>query len=55
MAKVERYATTGAGDVRMLAGRPGKRLRCGDFRVIFEESDSEIRVLGLGPRGDIYR
>lgn len=55
MAKVDRYAETGAGDVKMLAGRPGKRLRCGDYRVIFEENDSEIRVLELGPRGDVYR
>ncbi len=55
MAKLDRYAETGAGDVKTLSGRTGKRLRCGDYRVIFEESDSEIRVLGLGPRGDVYR
>ncbi len=55
MAKLDRYAETGAGDVKTLAGRTGKRLRCGDYRVIFEESDDEIRVLGLGPRGDVYR
>ncbi len=55
MAKLDRYDETGAGDVKTLAGRTGKRLRCGDYRVIFEESDDEIRVLGLGPRGDVYR
>jgi len=54
MAKVARYAETGAGDVRTLTGRPGKRSRCGDYRAIFEETDTEIRVLAVGPRGDIY-
>ena len=54
MAKIDRYAATGAGDVRALTGRPGKRLRHGDYRVIFEESETEIRVLAVGPRGAIY-
>ena len=54
VAKLERYAATGAGDVKTLVGRPGKRLRVGDFRVIFEEDATTIRVLTLGPRGGIY-
>jgi mRNA interferase RelE/StbE len=54
MAKVKRYAETGAGDVKILTGRTGKRLRCGDFRVIFEENATEIRVLTIGPRGGVY-
>ncbi len=29
LAKLARYAETGAGDVRALTGRPGKRLRPG--------------------------
>ena len=33
-----------------LSGRSGKRLRVGDFRVIFEESDTEILVTKIGPR-----
>ena len=55
MAKVERYAQTGAGNVRKLSGRPGMLLRCGDYRVIFEEDEVHIRVLAVGPRGEIYR
>ena len=54
VAKIERYAETGAGDARALVGRPGKRLRVGDFRVIFEESETEILVSDIGPRGAIY-
>jgi mRNA interferase RelE/StbE len=54
MAKIARYAETGAGDVKTLSGRPGKRLRSGDYRVIFEETETQIRVLAIGPRGDIY-
>jgi len=34
-------------------GRLGKRLRVGDFRVIFEEDSTTIRVLTLGPRGGV--
>jgi mRNA interferase RelE/StbE len=53
-AKIERYAETGAGDVKILTGRTGKRLRFGDYRVIFEENATEIRVLSVGPRGRVY-
>ena len=54
MAKVERFAETGAGDVKALVGQPGKRLRVGDFRIIFDENETEIRVTRIGPRGGIY-
>ena len=54
IAKVTEYATTGAGDVKDLAGLAGKRLRVGDFRVVFEETESEIRVTKIGPRGSVY-
>ncbi|MGA2637402.1 type II toxin-antitoxin system RelE family toxin [Methylocella sp.] len=54
MAKIDRYAETGAGDVTQLVGSPALRLRVGDFRVIFEESETEIVVTKIGPRGDVY-
>jgi mRNA interferase RelE/StbE len=54
MAKVERYAATGAGDVTALVGRSGKRLRDGDFRILFDESEARIIVTRVGPRGDVY-
>jgi len=54
MAKIERYAETGAGDVTQLVGSKAFRLRVGDFRVIFEESETEIIVTKIGPRGGVY-
>jgi mRNA interferase RelE/StbE len=55
IAKIRRYAETGAGDVKPLAGHSGvKRLRIGDFRVIFEEDADTVRVTRIGPRGDVY-
>ena len=53
-AKLERYALTGAGDVKVLVGGAGKRLRDGDFRMVFEESATEFHVTRIGPRGSIY-
>jgi mRNA interferase RelE/StbE len=43
-----------ANNVTRLVGSSGKLLRVGDFRVIFEESETEIIVTKVGPRGDIY-
>jgi mRNA interferase RelE/StbE len=54
MAKIERYAETGAGDVTQLAGVAALRLRVGDFRVISAETATAIDVLRIGPRGGIY-
>ncbi len=36
-------------------GLPLKRLRVGDFRILFEETDTEIVVADIGPRGSIYK
>ena len=54
MAKIERFAESGAGDIKPLAGSNAKRLRVGDFRVVFEESATEIVVSRIGPRGGVY-
>jgi mRNA interferase RelE/StbE len=54
IAKVARYAEIGAGDVKALAGQPHKRLRVGDFRVIFNEDAATIDVIRIGPRGGVY-
>lgn len=54
MAKIERYAETGAGDVTQLVGVAALRLRVGDFRVIFAETATAIDVLRIGPRRGIY-
>ena len=52
--KVTLYAETGAGDVKPLVGRSGKRLRMGDYRGLFEEHAASIIVQAVGPRGAIY-
>ena len=57
MQKLDGYAAdprSSANQVTELRGRPLKRMRVGDFRVLFEETDEEILVLGLGPRSEIY-
>ena len=56
LAKVDAYAAdpTAFPKVKMLAGTAGKRLRVGDFRVIFEETATEVIVTDIGPRGGIY-
>jgi mRNA-degrading endonuclease RelE of RelBE toxin-antitoxin system/DNA-binding XRE family transcriptional regulator len=44
-----------ANNVVQLVGSPIKRIRVGDYRILFEETESEIIVLKIGPRGDVYR
>ena len=41
-------------NVTQLVGHTAKRLRVGDFRVIFEETDTEILVTRVAPRGSAY-
>lgn len=56
-AKVAQYATDPASlanNVTALKGVDAKRLRVGDFRVIFTETAETITVLDIGPRGGIY-
>ncbi|MFI5020924.1 MAG: type II toxin-antitoxin system RelE/ParE family toxin [Alphaproteobacteria bacterium] len=54
-AKIERFAKTGVGNVKRLTGRPGARLRVGDWRVIFVETSATIEVRAVGHRRDIYK
>jgi mRNA interferase RelE/StbE len=46
-----------APNVRKLAGRPGYRLRAGDWRVIYEVHEDEllIAILKIAPRGGAYQ
>jgi len=53
--KLSRYAKTGMGDVKHLAGQVGMRIRVGDYRAIFTESGAAIVVHAVGHRRDIYR
>ena len=54
-AKIERFAKTGAGNVKRLRDRQGARLRVGDWRVIFVETSTTVEVRAVGNRRDIYR
>ena len=55
IAKLKRYAETGAGDVTALKGRPrAARLRVGDYRLIFIETADQISVRAAGDRKEIY-
>jgi mRNA interferase RelE/StbE len=44
-------------NVKKLEGRPGYRLRVGNWRVIYEIQESRIvvYVLAIAPRGGIYK
>ncbi|MBX9907192.1 MAG: type II toxin-antitoxin system RelE/ParE family toxin [Beijerinckiaceae bacterium] len=55
IAKLSRYAETAAGDVTRLQGRPEFRLRQGDYRVLFQETETKITVVEVGHRSDIYK
>lgn len=43
-----------ANNLDHLTGMPFKRMRIGEYRVIFEETATEIRVTKVGPRGGVY-
>ena len=55
--KIDAYAADPeslANNVTELRGAALKRLRVGDFRVLFEETTIEIVITKIGPRGSIY-
>jgi mRNA interferase RelE/StbE len=56
-AKIQQYAENPsalAANVTALQGVDAKRLRVGDFRIAFRETDDVVLVLDIGPRGSIY-
>lgn len=55
--KVLQYAADPASlanNVKALKGSEFKRLRVGDWRVIFSEDMTVVAVIEVGPRGGIY-
>ena len=54
---VERFAATGAGNVKKLQGidPPEYRLRVGDWRVRFHQDHQTLRVLRVRNRREAYR
>lgn len=55
VAKLDRYAATGAGDVKALTAAGGAmRLRIGDYRAIFEDTGTTILVTKVAHRSSVY-
>jgi len=54
--KIEAYASDSAALSNMVKTLTtgDRRLRVGDFRVIFRETETAIDILDIGPRGGIY-
>jgi mRNA interferase RelE/StbE len=44
-----------ANNVALLVGTDAKRMRVGDYRIIFEETETELVVTKIAPRGEVYR
>lgn len=36
-------------------GEGARRIRSGDWRIIFRVTEDAIRILAIGPRGDVYK
>jgi mRNA interferase RelE/StbE len=56
-AKIDQLAedpASQANNVKALKGVDAKRLRVGEFRVIFQEDGDTLLVLDIGPRGSVY-
>jgi mRNA-degrading endonuclease RelE of RelBE toxin-antitoxin system len=55
--RVDRYLTNRTGDVKKLKSpRTGFRLRCGDYRVFFDQrDDNSIAVSAVRHRREAYR
>jgi len=56
-AAIEAYAADGmahANNVTRLVGSDARRMRVGGFRIIFDETDTEIFVTKIAPRGSAY-
>ena len=54
---IEAYAadpTAHANYVTRLVGSSSSRMRVGDYRVIFVETEAALSVVRVGPRGGIY-
>lgn len=58
VSKIEQYAKSPeslANNVTKLAGEPFSRLRVGNYRVIFDETDRVIEIQRIAPRGRAYK
>jgi mRNA interferase RelE/StbE len=51
-AALDTYALTGKGNVIRLIGRPGLRMRVGNYRVVFTEDGTTILAIYIGTRNE---
>ena len=49
------YALGKLADTKAMTGTPTVRMRVGDYRIIFDETEGRIHVLAIGHRREIYR
>ena len=52
---IDDYASSGNGDVRPYEGTSLLRLRVGNYRVLFDESQSHVNVERIRHRREAYR
>ena len=43
------------GDIKQMQGEDSKRLRVGDYRVIFDDEGDIIYIHRIKTRGDVYK
>ena len=55
MRKLYQYGLTGGGDVKRLSGSQRLRLRDGDYRVVFEETQTALTIVNVAHRREVYR
>lgn len=44
-----------SGDIVKLQGKNGYRRRVGDYRIVFDITETEVIVYKIAPRGQIYK
>ena len=44
-----------SGDIVKLQGKDGYRRRVGDYRVVFDITETEVIVYKIAPRGQAYK
>ena len=44
-----------AGDIVKLQGEDGYRRRIGDYRIVFDITETEVIVYKIAPRGQVYK
>ena len=44
-----------SGDILKLQGKDGFRRRVGDYRIVFDITETEVIVYKIAPRGQVYK